>query len=142
MSGRWILTLMILISVGMAAVFFGVLRKAPEYKQLVTQEMQKDFDNYIQSKQNSDRIKVAEMGTDSYFVNLKPAWKFELQDTKWVVTAPEPVSESGQKLPADLVPQATKTLSDLMWAWLDQKYQGNRQKLELEVRFSPQTPAQ
>jgi hypothetical protein len=139
MSGRWILTSMIIGSVAMAAVFYTVLRKAPEYKQLVTQEMHTEFDQYIQSTQSSDRLKVVEHETGVYFVSFKTPWKFELQDTKWLVTVPEPVSEAGQSPPPDLVSAAQKSVSDLVWAWLDQKYSGDRKKLDLEVQFQPST---
>ncbi len=141
MAGRWILTLMIVFSLGMAGLFYWALTKAPEYKELVVSQMKTEFQDYCRTILKIENLKVAEMGDSSYFVNTQADWKFDLHDKTLVVTSPTPAADSGsQPLPAEQLESARKSVETTVWTWLDDKFK-SRKDLKLEVRFANEPAA-
>lgn len=135
MSGRWILTLMIVSSFLMAGLFYVALRKAPEYRQIVLEKVQTELTDYTLNVKKLESLPVAQVGEESYFVKTQPAWKVDLIDKLLLIQPPMPVSENGQPLPADQLPAARKSVEDFVWSWLDEKFNKDRKNLQVEVRF-------
>lgn len=135
MSGRWILTAMIAGSLIMAGIFYVAIRQAPATRNLVTDQMAMEFKDYAHTIKHADRIKVAESGAQSYFVDTQAPWKFEIHDKVLVVTSPAPESEvKTEALPADQLPAARKAVEDFVWTWVEDKFH-TRKDLQLEVHF-------
>jgi hypothetical protein len=135
MSGRWILTAMIVGTLVMAGIFYVAIRQAPATRNLVTDQMAMEFRDYSHTIKHADRIKVAEAGTQSYFVNTQAPWKFEIHDKVLVVTAPAPEGEPNHDpLSVDQLPAARKAVEDFVWTWVEDKFH-TRKDLQLEVHF-------
>ena len=135
MSGRLILTIMLIGCLVTAVFLYFGIRDASQYKGLVTDQMEVEFVNYAHLIQKTDRLKVAESNSAQFFVNTQKPWKFIIHQKTLLVTAPPIESEpTNQPVTPEIEASAKKVIQDFLLVWLEDKFH-TKKDLLVEVHW-------
>lgn len=122
MSGRSLLTFMLIAVIGLSFVIYKVFQDSQAYQSSVSTRLEMSFNEFL--AQAPATMKVAEgtsaEGPVSYSVSLKSPWKYQVDGGTLIAVAPTPTTDAtpqGKPIPPELRDSARKVLTEFIMGW-------------------------